>query len=164
MDMQKFTPKALVLMNDKFYSVDSLSVGLINISEPDGFQQFLPPDENDEVLGSAVRRALAASKPISLEKLNQAIDSGELKRRGKEEDTLMMRKFGYTSKRSLYKSMKFCSISMVSEGIKFQPTHRKGLDAYTVRTDLDLVPVIVPQTASDMELGLALREAFARCT
>ncbi|MCZ8397982.1 contact-dependent growth inhibition system immunity protein [Achromobacter ruhlandii] len=162
--MQKFSPKALVLMNDKFYSVDSLSVGLINITEPDGFQQFLPPDESNQVLGSAVRRALAASKPISLDKVNQVIDSGELKKRDKEYESLMMRKFGYTGKRALYKSMKFCSVSVISEGIEFQPTHRKGLDGFTVRTNLDLVPVIVPQTASDMELGLALREAFTRCT
>ncbi|MCI1839687.1 contact-dependent growth inhibition system immunity protein [Achromobacter ruhlandii] len=162
--MQKFTPRAIILLNEKFYRVSSLAVALITIDDPDGLRLFLPPEANDEVLGSAVRQALTMSRAVPREYVSQMINSGELKKRDKEEDTLMMRKFGYTSKRSLYKSMKFCSISMVSEGIKFQPTHRKGLDGYTVRTDLDLVPVIVPQTASDMELGLALREAFTRCT
>lgn len=162
--MQKFIPRAIILLNEKFYRVSSLAVGLITIGDPDGIRLFLPPDANDEVLGSAVRQTLTASRPISLENLNQFIDSGDLKRRDKEEDSLMMRKFGYTSKRALYKSMKFCSISVVSEEIEFQPTHRKGLDGFTIRTNLNLVPVIVPQTASDMELGFALREAFARCT
>ncbi|WP_175167356.1 contact-dependent growth inhibition system immunity protein [Achromobacter sp. CF-sbj1-Ac2-l] len=162
--MKKFIPSAIVLSNDKFFSVSSLAVALIEISDPDGYKLFLPPDENDEVLGSAVRQALATSRAVPREYVSQMINSGELKKRGKEEDSLMMRKFGYTGKRALYKSMKFCPVSVMSEGIEFQPTHRKGLDGFTVRTNLDLVPVIVPQTASDMELGLALREAFTRCT
>lgn len=162
--MLKFVPHAIAYSNDRFYNISSQAVGLIIIGDPDGEHLFLPPDENDEALGRAVRQALAASRPISLENLNQFIDSGELKRKGEEENSLMMRKFGYANKRALYKSMKFCSISVISEGIEFQPTHRKGLSGYTVRTDLDLVPVIVPQTARDMELGLASREAFTRCT
>jgi CDI immunity protein len=164
MGMQKFTPRAIILLNEKFYRVSSLAVAPITIGDPDGLRIFLPPDENDEVLGSAVRQALATSRAVPREYVSQMINSGELKKREKEGDSLMMRKFGYTGKRALYKSMKFCSVSVISEGIEFQPTHRKGLDGFTVRTNLDLVPVIVPQTASDMELGLALREAFTRCT
>lgn len=80
--MKKFIPSAIVLSNDKFFSVSSLAVELIEISDPDGYKLFLPPDENDEVLGSAVRRALAASRPVSQEYVNQLINSGELKRRG----------------------------------------------------------------------------------
>lgn len=162
--MQKFAPHAIVYSNDRFYKISSQAVALIIIGDPDGVRLFLPPDESDEVLGRAVRQALAASKAVPREYVSQLINSGELKRKGEEENSLMMKKFGYANKRTLYKSMKFCSVSVISEGIEFQPTHRKGLSGYTVRTDLDLIPVIVPDTASDMELGLALREAFARCT
>ncbi|MCZ8397983.1 contact-dependent growth inhibition system immunity protein [Achromobacter ruhlandii] len=162
--MQKFTPRVMTLLNEKFYRVSSLAVELMAISDPEGFKIFMPPEESDEVLGDAIRRALAASRPVSRDYINQIINSGEQKRRGDEENLLMMKKFGYAGKRALYKSMKFCPVSVISEGIEFQPTHRKGLDGFTVRTNLDLVPVIVPQTASDMELGLALREAFTRCT
>lgn len=162
--MQKFAPHAIVCSNDRFYKISSQAVELMIIGDPEGVRLFLPPDEKDEVLGRAVRQALAASRAVPREYVSQLINSGELKRMGEEECSLMMRKFGYTGKRALYKSMKFCPVSVMSEGIEFQPTHRKGLNGFTVRTNLDLVPVIVPQTASDMELGLALREAFTRCT
>lgn len=113
--MQGFTPSAVVFLNDRFYRVISHAVGLIAVGDPDGFRIFLPPDENDEGLGSAVRQALAASRPIHPEKLQQLVNSGELNRTGNEEDSLMMQRFGYASKRALYKSMKFFSISVVRE-------------------------------------------------
>ncbi|QIE17498.1 contact-dependent growth inhibition system immunity protein [Xanthomonas oryzae] len=77
-----------------------------------------------------------------------------------------MKNYGYKTKKAMLRSMDSCSVSALveSEEIKIQPMHQKSLDGYTARKDTGPFPLFVPNTATDAELGAALREGFKRCT
>lgn len=60
--------------------------------------------------------------------------------------------------------MDSCNVAVFDEKIEIQPLHQKSLDGYTARKDTGPFSSNVPATATDAELGAALREGFKRCT
>jgi len=163
--MKKMLDKrAVVCTNGDFICVVSQSVGMIGYPEPSVSPCYLPPDIDDVDLGGALRAALASSKSVDAEEFQRIWNSGIIEKIERDREDFAKKNYGYKTKRAMYKNMDTCTISYFEDRIEIQPTHQKSLDGYTARKDTGPFPLDVPVTATDAELGAALREAFKRCT
>ncbi|MET2524668.1 contact-dependent growth inhibition system immunity protein [Ralstonia pseudosolanacearum] len=162
--MKKPSATATVDFNGDFYRIITMSQGVMSYAEPSVEPSYLDPQVDDDLLGRALREALAKSRQVSVEDFQKIFQSGVVQKLGKEREALAMEKYGYKTRRAMLKKMDTCSVSVVDNQIEIQPTHQKSLDGWTVTTDEGPFPLYVPGTATDVELGAALREGFKRCT
>jgi len=160
----KIYARAEVGFNSDYFDVTSVSIGMLNYSEPSVAPQYLPPHVDDATLGASLRRALAASKRVSVEEFQKIFASGIVQKLGKEREQDVMQKYGYKSRRALYKNMMCCWISVFDGLLEIKPTHHKSMDSYSGISNDGPEIIRLPLTVSDAELGAALREGFKRCT
>ncbi|WP_459204130.1 contact-dependent growth inhibition system immunity protein (plasmid) [Ralstonia pseudosolanacearum] len=162
--MKKPGAAVTVDFNGDFYRIITMSRGMMSYAEPGAEPSYLDPHVDDDLLGRALREALAKSRQVSVEDFQKIFQSGVVQKLGKEREALAMEKYGYRTRRAMLKKMDTCSVSVVENQIEIQPTHQKSLDGWTVTKDEGPFPLYVPGTATDIELGAALREGFKRCT
>ncbi|PPV06422.1 contact-dependent growth inhibition system immunity protein [Xanthomonas axonopodis pv. vasculorum] len=154
---------AQVCFNGNFYKLITMSDGMLSYADPDMQAKYLAPDVEDSELGAALRMTFEASKSVGIEDFHKIFHSGIVQERAKEREKWEMKNYGYKSKRAMKRNMAICNVSAGDE-IKIQPTHKNSLDGYTIKKDTGTFPLFVPSTATDAELGAALREGFKRCT
>ncbi|MFE1573088.1 contact-dependent growth inhibition system immunity protein [Comamonas odontotermitis] len=162
--MNKSTAWANVSFNDVFFEITTISRGMLGYGDPEVEPQYLPLDISDKILGESLRLALSKSKRVSLEEFQKLWNSGILEETEKMREKYTMNKYGYKTKKALYKNMNLCDVSVYGDFIEIQPTQQTSLDGYTVTKDMDLTPLKISHTVSDEELGAALRHAFTLCT
>jgi len=75
----------------------------------------------------------------------------------------LMARYGYKTKRALFKNMKNCSIAKMSGVITIKPSHHEKLERWTSEKD-EFEDVVIPAESTPAEIGAALRLAFSRCT
>lgn len=150
--------------NGDFIDFITMSHGGMMYAEPSASPLFLPPDADDAILGLTLRTALSASKQISAEEFYKLFQSGLVQQLGKEREECLMQQYGYKTKRAMYKHMVICDIELIGDQLEISPTHsdQKG-GCKGLSTD-GRENIRLPETASDAELGAALREGFKRCT
>lgn len=162
--MNTFIARAAVFCNQDFLCISTQSTGLLAYAEPSAKPLYLPSDVSDEILGKSIRNALALSKQVGLEEFQEIWKSGIIHSLDNQRDAWAMEKYGYKTKRAMYKNMLCCWISCVDEKLQVKPTHRKTLDTYS-GISIDGPEILrIPEYASDAEVGAALREGFIRCT
>jgi len=161
--MKKLDSCASVSLNKEFFKLITMSQGMLQYAEPAVSPWYLPPSVEDELLGHTLRLALKASRRISVEEFQKLFHSGVVQKNGEERNALAMKQYGYKSKRAMYKHMDNCSISVADGQIEIAPQHHNSLDGYSATTD-GPHPLYIAETATDAELGAALREGFTRCT
>ncbi|MGS0515332.1 contact-dependent growth inhibition system immunity protein [Xanthomonas oryzae pv. oryzicola] len=154
---------AEICFNGDFYRLITMSKGVLRYADPDIEPKYLASDVDDGELGCALRMTFEASRCVSTEDFNKIFHSGVVQERAKEQDKWEVRNYGYKSKKAMMKNMAVCTV-LVGDEIKIQPTHKKSLNGYTIKKDTGPFPLFVPKTATDAELGAALREGFKRCT
>ena len=137
---------------------------MLSYAEPDAQPQHLDPTVDDATLRKLVRDSLVVSRRVSVEEFQTIFHSGVVQKIEKERDAWAMKHYGYKTKRAMYRNMDTCSVAIVGDQIEIQPTNQESLDEYAVGKDEGPFPLYVPATASDAELGAALREGFKRCT
>lgn len=162
--MKKIDARASVHFNGDFFEVSTMSQGMLDYAEPDSPPHYLAPDVNNETLGHTLRLALKASKRVSVEEFQKIWTSRIVHKLGDERDAWAMKHYGYKTKRAMYKNMDRCSISVADGQIEIAPMHHKSLDGYSGISNDGPEILRIPETATDTELGAALREGFARCT
>jgi hypothetical protein len=137
-----------------------------------GKQNFLAPDAEDTQMGDAVLDALAHSRlvlPAPREGLNfpaeVEFDSDlydykkNIERYAAWTKTLMDR-YGYKTKRVLFKNMLSCNISVENGMMKIRPMRQIKQEQWH---GLGANDVDIPADSSPTEIGAALRLAFSRC-
>ncbi|MHA6845543.1 contact-dependent growth inhibition system immunity protein [Ralstonia syzygii] len=65
---------------------------------------------DDDLLGRALREALAKSRQVSVEDSQKIFQSGVVEKLGKEREVLAMEKYGYKTRRAMLKKMDTCSV------------------------------------------------------
>jgi len=116
--------------------------------------------------GRAVLEALSNSRQISMDEIPQFFDLDRTNRVYKEWILDLIVRYGYKTKRALFKDMKSVSIRLnPSQTIMtLAPSHHDRLESW-IRTKSDgIEDVVVPADSSPAEIGAALRLAFSRCT
>jgi len=114
-------------------------------------------------LGESIQIALNAGKNIPPENVKNILFSPELDSLMTERDKKLMAEFGYKSKKALFKHMRKVSITYINDTYKISPSHQDGLDySFTGLSKAD--EIILPNDATDEELGQAVRLAYEKCT
>jgi len=155
---------ASAVNNVDFILVETYS-GYSNVYvDPQGKRIYLEPDVDNLTLGQAVLEALNASRIIPAEEAYDFGDFGWRSNMYKEWIQSAMNKFGYKTKRALFKNMDNCGIKMLGDKITMHPRHHEKLEAWSATENGDKDNVIIPADSSPEEIGAALRLAFSRCT
>ena len=159
------------------YSGDFLCIntfsgyGGMSIQDPKGSQHLLAPDASDEELGLAVLDALAHSRfvlsaPQEGVTVHPEVEYDfELYDRAKNDELYLawiedlMKRYGYKTKRALFKNMENCFIEQESDMLRIIPTYHQKLEQWGGKIE----PVVLPYKSTAAEIGSALREGFRRC-
>ena len=144
--------------------------------DPKGVMHLLAPDASDQVLGEAVLDALSQSRfVLGAPRTDvwihpEATFDKELynleatMQRYKDWISQMMTRYGYKTKRALFKEMKNCNIVSEEGQMTLRPTHHEKLEAWSGTGLGGSDRVVIPANSPSKEVGAALRLAFSRCT
>jgi hypothetical protein len=132
--------------------------------DPAGKQFYFDHTSSDEALGEALLNALMVSRA----------GSGELQRElggrgGKSElfykdwVTQTMAKFGYKTKRAMFRYMSKCGVSIQGGTIRIRPSHHVKTEAWDGDGITEKDHVLIPFDSPPAEIGAALRLALSRC-
>jgi hypothetical protein len=161
--MKKNLKMTTVFFNHNFYWLKTQAVGMIAVGDSEIDPEYLVPDVDDAILGATLRQCLQKSRHIEMSEFQRMFKAGLFNQLDEERNQAAMQKYGYKTKRAMYKNMDNCSVDLVDGKIKIQPMHHKSLDGYSATKD-GPEPLVVDVSISNAELGAALREGFKRCT
>jgi hypothetical protein len=162
--------------NGDFILVETFSGYTSSMRDPKGKQRFLAPDANDEELGLAVLDALASSRFVLPGPRTdvwihpdagfdmELYDYRQTAARYAAWTKDLMARYGYKTKRALFKNMKSCSIERKGGTITISPSHHEKLEAWSREKDDGIEDAVIAADAKPAEIGAALRLAFSRCT
>ena len=156
--------RSCTFFNGSFFWLHTQAVGMIAVGDSLVEPVYLAPDVDDVVLGAMLRQCLQKSRHIEMPDFQRMFKAGVFNQLDEERNQAAMQKYGYKTKRALYKNMLCCWISLVDGRIEIKPTNHKTLDAYSGISNDGPEIQHLAVTCSDAELGAALREGFKRCT
>ncbi|HEN3565422.1 TPA: CdiI family contact-dependent growth inhibition immunity protein [Yersinia enterocolitica] len=146
-----------------FLSVDTYSgLGMVG-RDPLFPPNLLPPDTDDQTIGEAVLIALSNSRTLSLEESADFFDLEKGKEQYAAWIAMLMERYGYKTKRALFKDMKRCSIHCLNDVITISPSRHEKLEAWSGRGIKESDHVVIPADSIPEEIGAALRLALSRC-
>jgi hypothetical protein len=161
---QKQGKRAEALSNPNFICIETYSGRGRLGSDPRGVRHLLDPDASDEAIGLAILDALKLSRFLSTQEYDGFFDPEPNRQRYADWVVTLMKRYGYKTKRALFKNMKNCGIHQNTETFIFSPTRHEKLEGWSGEGISDEDLVVIPATSSPIEVGQALRKAFARCT
>lgn len=155
---------ANVFTTHVFFSVETYSGLGRTGSDPLFPCHLLTPDVDDDCLGGTLLQALSDSRTLT--ELADRIEFFDLEK-GKERYAawiaMLMGKYGYKTKRALFKEMKNCGIHLVNGVITISPTRHEKLEAWGRTKGDGIEDVILSLDCSPAEIGAGLRLALTRC-
>ncbi|EKN6259298.1 contact-dependent growth inhibition system immunity protein [Yersinia enterocolitica] len=137
-------------------------LGLMRI-DPFFSPHLLPPNADDKRIGEAVLIALSNSRTLSLEESTDFFDLEKNQEQYVAWIAMLMEKYGYKTKRALFKDMKNCSIHCINDVITISPTRHEKLEAWSGKGIKESDDVVISVNSSPAEIGAALRLALSRC-
>ncbi|MCD1125600.1 CdiI family contact-dependent growth inhibition immunity protein [Jinshanibacter sp. LJY008] len=152
-----------VFVTQEFISIETYS-GLGRVRRDSLFlPHLLQSDASENDIGETILQALSDSRTLTVKECETFFD----REKGKEQYAawivMLMEKYGYKSKRALFKDMKNCSIHLVNNVIKISPTRHEKLEAWGRTKGDGIEDVILSVDNSPAEIGAGLRLALSRC-
>lgn len=163
-------------INTDFIFVNTFSGHRSSRADPQGVEHFFSPDAADNELGFALLDALAHSRFVLSEPrkdvwihpeatFDRALyDYSLTNQRYGQWVGSTLKRYGYKTKRALFKEMKKCSIESKKDQIIIRPSHHEKLEVWSGKGLSESDYVIIPSGSSPAAVGAALRLAFSRCT
>ncbi|WP_338524393.1 contact-dependent growth inhibition system immunity protein [Pseudomonas batumici] len=156
---------AYVRFNNDFIFVETYSGYFNCLPDPEGVGLFLSHSSADSELGRSVLEALAVSRMIDPKENPEFFDfRGRVAIKYNEWIANVMVRFGYKTKRALFKDMKSCSMEAVDGVVTIRPSHHEKLEAWSGKGITEKDYVVISSSSSPDEIGASLRLAFSRCT
>lgn len=126
---------------------------------------LLRPDTDDKIIGNIILKALLNSRTlISLEERVAFFDLEKGKEQYAAWIAMLMERYGYKSKKALFKDMKSCSIHCINDLITISPTHHEKLESWSGKGIKKSDHAVISVNGTPAEIGAALRLALSRCT
>jgi hypothetical protein len=122
---------------------------------------FLDPSVSDAALGTAVIRALAASRQIPPEEFGTFFDVRAGAEHEKRWVSDLKGRFGYKTKRELFRNLMSVSVSLRDDRIEFMPFRQDGVGCWIRTNDDGIQDVVIDANSEPSDVGKALRQAFA---
>lgn len=155
---------ASVFSTDTFLCIDTYS-GLGMTGRDSVFPSIiLTPDADGISVGESILKALSDSRSLT-NRDERAIffDLEANKEKYNSWVTMLMERFGYKSKRSLFENMKKCGIHCVNGVITISPTRHEKLEGWGRTKGDGIEDVVLPVDSDPAEIGAGLRLALSRC-
>lgn len=155
---------ASVYYTKEFLCIDTYS-GLGRVGrDPVYPSRLLSPDAEDELVGEQILQALSDSRTLNvLEERIVFFDLKECKKHYAAWIAMLTEKYGYKSKKALFKDMKNCGIHLVNGVIAISPTRHEKLEAWGREKGDGIEDVILSTDSYPAEIGAGLRLALSRC-
>lgn len=153
--------RAGIKANGDFISIRAYSGYVLSLADPVFEEALLAADADEGLLGSAVLQALSHSRFLTLP------ESEELRAAAaahyEEWVANLLGRFGYRSRRALFKNMRSCSVESDGGRITIQPTRHQQLEGWGRSKHDAIEDVVLDAPRSAAEVGAAVRLALARC-
>jgi hypothetical protein len=163
MNLPKPKKRAAAYATKEFITIHTYS-GLGRFAmDPAGKQLFFPTDASDEKLGDGVLQALSVSRFLSPDEIGAFFNLEVTNKNYEDWVELLIQEFGYKSRRALFKNMMRCSIERVDGVTTIRPSKHEKLEAWDGEGIESKDYEIIDETASDAEIGQALKRCFAKC-
>lgn len=75
----------------------------------------------------------------------------------------LKRRFGYKTKRELFRNLMSVSVSLRDDRIEFMPFRQDGVGCWIRTNDDGIQDVVIDANSEPRDVGKALRQAFANC-
>jgi hypothetical protein len=156
---------AEALKNQDFYLIETYSGYRSSSLDPLGKQHILPSTASAAELGDAVLDALRHSRFLSLDKMGDFFDIETTQPIYVAWMESLMKRHGYKSKQSLFKSMMRCGISLNvgEEPMTIRPSYHKNAENWVRAKDDGVEDVFLPVNSCPDAVDQALLLAFSRC-
>ena len=126
---------------------------------------FLSPEEDDIKIGETVLKALGNSRLLVDQKDRALVFNLEnIEKNYKAWVTNLLNKYGYRSRRALFKDMKNCSIQATDGMLTISPMHHETLEGWDGTNLGGVDDVNLSLHSSPSEIGAGLKLALSRCT
>lgn len=162
----KYRKWASVYFNGDFYLASTSSGYGHCVSDPAGFEGYLPHSATDDELGKAVLEAIAQSRflrPENREEFERFFNPARIAASYAARVTFLIERYKYKTKRNLFKNMALCNITVSDGEMEISPTRHEKLESWAGIKNEGIENVILPAASSSEEIGRALRTAFSRC-
>ncbi|MEA9393596.1 contact-dependent growth inhibition system immunity protein [Acerihabitans sp. TG2] len=156
---------ANTFVTNEFLNVETYSGLGMTGRDPLFPSHLLLPDVDDKSLGKAILQALSDSRILT--ELAERVEFFDLEK-GKEKYAvwiaILMEKYGYKTKRALFKNMKKYGIHLVNNIITIRPSFHEKLEAWWSSDRISESDYVVfSADSSPAEIGAGLRLALSRC-
>lgn len=125
---------------------------------------LLQPDADEHTIGKTILQALSDSR--TLDNPVERMVFFDLDK-GKEQYaawiSLLKERYGYKTKKALFKDMRNCGIHCANDVITISPKRHEKLEAWGRTKGDGIENVILSVNSSPAEIGAALRLALSRC-
>lgn len=152
-----------IYANDEFICFETCSGLRSYASDPSGKLLFATPQDDPSVLGAALVEALSVSRFLKPEELDSFFDRSALERRYEGWVAELLQRFGYASRKNLFKRMKHCMVDQSGGFITLRPTNHEKLEAWSGDGIDKGQYVQIPEQSSPQEIGQAILLALSRC-
>jgi hypothetical protein len=156
-----FTQWADIHRTEKFISVEPLSGYRLVHREEDGCIFYLSPEGTDDALGQALLEALGRSRFVLPRDDPESFKREKCERCEQNWQKDFMRRYGYKTRREVYRTMDWVRAERSEGKISFQP-HNRGKPGHWIWLAADKV-VVISATTDAAAAGAALRLALNRC-
>ncbi|PHM72341.1 contact-dependent growth inhibition system immunity protein [Xenorhabdus sp. KJ12.1] len=153
---------ASISFNGDFYYVRTLSGYRLLVADHEADTLYLAKDASDKDLGFTVRQALSKSRLVDPED-DDFFHRDRIEIRSKKWIAEVMEKWGYKTKRALFKKMNKCFVKRLEDEITITPEAHEKLDTWGAKGMSADCNITLPDNVTDEELGKAIKEAFTRC-
>ena len=144
---------AAIYANDEFVCVQTCSGLRRTAIDLAGKLLFLHAEPTPHELGQALQEALLMSRTLTPEEIGEFFDVAVVEQRYEEWVAIMMEKFGYSTRRDLFKKMRHCQIECSNGIISIRPMFHEKLEAWSAKGIEKTDHVLIAETASTHELG-----------
>lgn len=172
----KKKPFAGIYANEKFICIETYSGYRGGRADPKGKQHLLPTDADDAALGEALMDALTHSRFVLGERRTDVWVHPDVEydmdlydyqkniaRYAAWIENLKQR-YGYKTKKTLFRKMDNCGVEQVDGKIRISPMHHEKLEGWGREKDDVFEDVIISDQSTTNEIGAAIRLALSRCT
>jgi hypothetical protein len=147
-------------INNEFLLVETMSKYGLLCKDFTISDFLLLPNVDNKTLGENVLLALSKSRTITKEEYLTFFNLEVTKKQIEEWEKNLMQKFGYKTKRALYRKMNRCWIYLKNGVIEISPSNHEKLKAWSGIRNAD---IFLSLNNSPEEIGAGLRLAFSKC-
>ena len=123
----------------------------------------LSSNASDDEMGQALGAALGSSRFLSAHEAKLFLNLDRVKKDYEAWVSMLLTRYGYASRKDLFKGMLNCAVESVGELIEIRPTVHEKLEAWSGEDIDESLYIHIPSNADASTLGAGLKLAFTRC-